>query len=97
MSEPNDPVQERSRFLPMLMATLAAGFFCVVMILITGGFFFYVVAAVLGLVLLGMFHYVVWGRSMDREAAAERQRQETLEKMKESFDKPRHPPGSFRR
>ena len=85
MSEPNDPVQERSRFLPMLMATLAAGVFCLFMILITGGFFFYVVAAVLGLVLLGMFHYVVWGRSMDQEAAAERERDEVLDKVREDL------------
>jgi len=87
MSEPNDPVQERSRFLPMLMATLAAGVFCLFMILITGGFFFYVVAAVLGLILLGMFHYAVWGRAMDQEAAAERQRQEMLDKAKDTLDK----------
>ena len=53
MSEPNDPVTSRSTFLPMMMASLAAGFFCLVMILITGGFFFYVLAAGVGLVLLG--------------------------------------------
>jgi hypothetical protein len=96
MSEPNDPVSPRSTFLPLLMASLAAGFFCVVMILITGGFFFYVLAAGVGLVLLGMFHYVTWGRSMDEEVAAERRRQDLLDRASEAAAE-RDRPWTYRR
>jgi high-affinity Fe2+/Pb2+ permease len=85
MSEPNDPVERRATFLPMLMAVIAAGFFCVVMIFVTGGFFFYVVGIGLLFVLLGLFHYLLWGRAMDQEATAERQRLEALEKAQENL------------
>jgi len=85
MSEPIDPVEKQATFLPTMLAVIAGGFFCIVMVLITGGFFFYIVAAILGMVLLGMFHYMVWGRAMDQEVAAERKHLEELDEVKEKF------------
>ena len=84
MSEPNDPVERRSSVLPLVMGGAVAAFVCVLLIFLTGGFFAYVAGIGLLFVLLGMFHYLLWGRSMDQEATAERQRQEAREQAQEN-------------
>jgi hypothetical protein len=84
MSE-QDPVQRRESFLPMMLATFVAGFFCLVMIILTGGFFFYLCGVVVGMVLLGMLHYILWGRAMEQQVESHREEYELLEKAKEKF------------
>jgi hypothetical protein len=83
MSEPHDPVQRRSTFMPMMLGVLAALFILVVLIFLTGGLFFYVCASVGGLVLLGLIHYVTWGKAMSEEVAGEREEIELLERARE--------------
>jgi hypothetical protein len=83
MSEQDDPVQSRATFLPVVLGTLVVIFICVALILLTGGLVFYVGCTVGLLVLLGLIHYVVWGKSMSDEVAAERQEMQMLERARE--------------
>ena len=83
MSEPNDPVESRATFLPLLLGSLGMGLFFLVLILITGGFFFYVGLSVGGLVLLGLFHYALWGKSLSEKVAGEREEMDLLERAEE--------------
>jgi hypothetical protein len=83
MSEPHDPVPHRATMLSLLLGGLGAGFFLLVLVMLTGGFFFYVGLAVGGLVLLGLFHYAVWGKAMSEQVAGEREEMELLERAEE--------------
>jgi hypothetical protein len=83
MSEQDDPVQSRSTFLPVVLGTLVVTFICGALILLTGGLVFYVGCSVGLLVLLGLIHYVVWGKSMSDEVAGERAEMQMLERARE--------------
>ncbi len=94
MSEPHDPAPRRPTFVPLLLGVLGACFLFVVLIFLTGGLFFYVGLSVGGLVLLGMVHYVVWGKALSDEVAGEREEMELLERAREDR---KGPDRTFRR
>jgi high-affinity Fe2+/Pb2+ permease len=83
VSEPHDPVPQRPTFVPLLLGVLGAGFLFVLLIFLTGGWFFYVGGSISGLVLLGLVHYVVWGRALSEQVAGEREEMELLERARE--------------
>ena|ERR1043165_5247215 len=71
--EPSRPSRARENMLAVFLCVLVGGMFLFFLYLITLG----IVGNVLGiaglLVLVGMFHYVVWGRSFSEDVAAERE------------------------
>jgi hypothetical protein len=75
--------QRRQNTMVFSLATMAAILFAGAMIFLTGGFFFYVVAGLAGIVLLGTFHYVTWGRALEEEVAGEREELEMLDRVRE--------------
>jgi len=95
MSEP-ESVERRGASLSILIATMVVGFFSLVMIILTGGMFFYFSGVGVGLILLGMLHYVVWGRAMEQQTAQHREEYELLQKAKEKFTD-RGPDWTYRR
>jgi hypothetical protein len=53
------------------------------LIYLTGGFFGYLLLVVGGMVVLGMIHWVLWGRALTEEVAAERAQQLLEEEERE--------------
>jgi hypothetical protein len=47
-----------------------------VLILISGGFFLWVVLFGGGILMLGLFHYVLWGRAFSQATAGEREEEQ---------------------
>jgi hypothetical protein len=77
----NGPQRGRESFLALLLATLTGGGFLLFLILVSGGFFFYVLCAALAVTGLATLHYYLWGRSLTREVAGEREEQQLHEEM----------------
>jgi hypothetical protein len=72
-----DPEQEhRSSVLTYLLAGLVLMFCILVLVILTGGLFLYVVAVGGGIVLVGAFHYFLWGKMLSDEVAVEREEAE---------------------
>src|SRR4051812_6776121 len=96
---PHDPTPRRQGFLTILLVSGATVFFLFVLILITGGFFLYVVSAVLGMVLLGLFHYLVWGMALEREVAGESEEEQLRQRAAElaAAEDWNYPPGRSER
>jgi hypothetical protein len=72
----NQPQQNRQAFLSIFLTALAVLFFMVVLIFLTGGFFLYVLEFSGAVVLLGLLHYVLWGRAFSQEVAGEREEEQ---------------------
>src|SRR5262245_18524013 len=70
----------RETVLPLVLTAMFGGAFLVFLILVSGGFFFYVVSAVLVIAVFGWLHWVLWGQSLTREVARERQEEERKER-----------------
>jgi hypothetical protein len=80
MDRPDSPSSRgRESFVALMLATLAGGGFLLFLILVSGGFFFYVLCTQVGVFSLASFHYLLWGRTMEREVAFEREAQEEEE------------------
>ena len=63
--------QQRHAFLSVFLTILALGFSALVLILISGGLFLWVVLFAGGILLLGLFHYVLWGKLFSDAVAGE--------------------------
>ena len=60
--------------LPILLLPVAALVLGVpLLIYLTGGFFGYLLGVVAGLALLGLIHWLIWGRSFTEEVEGERE------------------------
>jgi hypothetical protein len=83
MRELSDPAQRPATFPSVLLALLVGALLLATVILavVTGWLIFLPVA----IVLFVLFHYFLWGRAMNQEAAAERQHLEALDQAKESL------------
>jgi Na+-transporting methylmalonyl-CoA/oxaloacetate decarboxylase gamma subunit len=77
--EPQPPPSQRENMLAVALCTLVGGMFLFFLYLITLG----IVGNVLGIgvliIAVGILHYVVWGRSMVAQVAAEREALERQE------------------
>jgi hypothetical protein len=95
MSSDQGPSESRQNFLALFLATIGGGFFLFVLILLTGGLFLYVLLVVGLMALLGLFHYVAWGKMMSEEVAGERE--EELLRQRAQGDDPVAHRGKHRR
>jgi fatty acid desaturase len=68
--------QHRHAFLSIFLTVLALGAALLILILISGGFFLWVVLFGGGIVMLGMLHYLLWGRAFSNETAGEREEEQ---------------------
>ncbi len=75
--------QHRHAFLSLFLTILALGFSLLVLILISGGFFLYVVLFGGGILMLGLFHYVLWGRAFSDSVAGEREEEQLRQRAAE--------------
>lgn len=75
--------QHRHAFLSLFLTILALGFSLLVLILISGGFFLYVVLFGGGILMLGLFHYVLWGRAFSDAVAGEREEEQLRQRAAE--------------
>lgn len=68
--------QHRHAFLSVFLTIVVLVLALLFLIFISGGFFLYVVLFGGGIVLLGMFHYLLWGRTFSQEVAGEREEEQ---------------------
>jgi fatty acid desaturase len=68
--------QHRHAFLSVFLTILGLGLALLVLILISGGFFLWVVLFGGGILLLGLFHYVLWGKLFSDAVAGEREEEQ---------------------
>jgi hypothetical protein len=82
MQPTTDPQRQgRETALTLILTTLFGGGFLAFMIFVSGGFFFYVALAVLLIGLVGTLHYYLWGQSLMREVAGEREEEERRQRL----------------
>jgi predicted tellurium resistance membrane protein TerC len=72
--------QNRATFLGLVLTFLFGGFLFLFLVVVTGGFFLYVLGAVVGITMVGYLHYLLWGHSLMRETAGEREEEEARER-----------------
>ena len=72
----NDPYrQQRENFLSVFLAGLAALSFLAVLVLISS-IFLYVLMVAAAMFLVGMIHYLLWGKVLSDEVAGEREEEQ---------------------
>jgi hypothetical protein len=82
MQPPADPQSKRREtVLTLALTGLFGGGFLAFLIFVSGGFFFYVLVAVAVVGLIGTLHYYVWGQSLMREVAGEREEEERRQRQ----------------
>jgi uncharacterized protein (DUF58 family) len=94
----NPEGRQRGTCLPLMLAWVFANFSALVLVVATGGWVGYVIGVVLAIFLFGTIHYLLWGRSLLRQTAAEREEEE-MRKRIEDMDKepPEHGSNGFTR
>ncbi len=75
--------QHRHAFLSLFLTILALGFSVLVLVLISGGLFLWVVLFGGGILMLGLFHYVLWGRAFSDSVAGEREEEQLRQRAAE--------------
>jgi hypothetical protein len=96
MEPPADPQRKgRETILTVALTGLFGGGFLLFLILVSGGFFFYVCLAVLAIGLVGTLHYYLWGQSLMREVAGEREEEELRRLEEEDFTRDKIRPRRF--
>ncbi len=73
------PRSGRDTLLAFALIGLLGGIFFLFLNLVSFGIFFYVLAAVVGMTMLGFFHYVVWGYDLSQDVAEEAQRERQVQ------------------
>jgi hypothetical protein len=94
----HDISRRRQTFVSLVLALVGLVFFSAVLIFLTAGFFTYGGTVVLGVLLLGCFHWVLWGRTLSRQVAGEREEEQLRrralgEPLEEEHPTPAEPPG----
>jgi fatty acid desaturase len=85
--------QQRHALLTVFLTVLALLFFGLVLIVIGNGLVEAVVLIGGGMFLLGMFHYVLWGRALSQETAGEREEEQLRQRAAEvEAEEDWHPP-----
>ena len=72
----HDISRRRQTFVSLVLALLGLVFFSALLIFLTAGFLTYGAGIVLGMVALGGFHWLLWGRALSREVAGEREEEQ---------------------
>lgn len=82
MSATDHPQPRSAPFLSFFLTFLTVGGILLFLILVSGGFFLYVLYAAGGLFLVGMWHYLLWGYSLDRQTKTERDEERAREEQR---------------
>jgi hypothetical protein len=83
---PSDAGQNRrATFLSVLFGLVGAATAVAILFALCGGLTAYVLAVVAGTATLGYVHYFLWGRSLNREVAGEREELGELEHFNENL------------
>jgi hypothetical protein len=93
-SEPQPPPRSRDNMLAISLAILVGGIALFYLYLITLGIIGNLLALAGLMILVGALHYLLWGRSLSAEVAAEREALKRQEEL-ESRPKPKTPPGAI--
>jgi threonine/homoserine/homoserine lactone efflux protein len=95
MDEHDTYRRRRETFLSVFLAAVVLIGLLFVFTILTGGFLIYVLAAVLGLVVVGGMHYLLWGQAYTERTAGEREELEAQERAAADeegfFDETRRP------
>lgn len=75
--------QQRHAMLTVFLTVLALIFFGLVLIVISNGLIFAVALLGGGMFLLGVFHYVLWGRAFSEQTAGEREEEQLRQRAAE--------------
>lgn len=75
--------QQRHALLTVFLTVLASIFFGLVLIVISNGLIFAVLLLGGGMVVLGMFHYLLWGRAFTNATAGEREEEQLRQRAAE--------------
>ena len=81
----------RSTFVAVVLTLFFGGGIVIFLIFITGGFILDVLLIVGGVVALGLLHYFLWGRGLERSVAGEREELE-LQREAEDWEDPSRAP-----
>ncbi|MBL9124150.1 MAG: hypothetical protein JNG90_10995 [Planctomycetaceae bacterium] len=77
---PELPAEKRGSLLPIMLAVILAMAVTTALLFLTLGMFAYVIAAGLILFLVAGFHYLVWGRWLERVILAQVEEEERVER-----------------
>jgi hypothetical protein len=75
------PPEQRGTYLGIFLTGLLAAAALVALFAACGGLTVGMAAVVAGVILLGLVHYLVWGRSLSNEVAGEREEEATRDLM----------------
>ena len=75
--------QQRHAMLTVFLTVLAVMFIGLVLIVISNGLILAVALLGGGMFLLGMFHYVLWGRALSEQTAGEREEEQLRQRAAE--------------
>lgn len=76
--------QQRHALLTVFLTVLASIFFGLVLIVISNGLILSVALLGGGMFLLGVFHYVLWGRAFSEQTAGEREEEQLRQRAAET-------------
>src|SRR5262245_60205240 len=80
--ETNQIRKKRDTFMSITLGVVLFGILFFFLNLVSLGLLFQVSAAIVGMVIIGYGHYLLWGHSMSQEVAGERE----MEKLKEEME-----------
>jgi hypothetical protein len=87
----SEPRRRHESFLALFLTLFFGAGFFLFLVLVTGGFFLYVLLAIVGIGVAGYVHYIVWGSSLTREVAGEREQEEARERWESANPTTREP------
>lgn len=83
--------RRRATFLAVVLTLFFGGGIVIFLIFITGGFILDVLFIIGGLAALGLVHYFLWGRGLERSVAGEREELELQREAEKEEDAARPP------
>lgn len=88
-SESQSKRKRRETIITFTLFAMMIAIFVVFLNLVSFGLFFHVIAIVLGIMVIGFFHYALWGYGLSEEVT--RERQAWLKEQQVELEKQEHP------
>ena len=85
MSDTRQPTKGRAMFLPLMLGSIVVIFSLLFLTLITGGFFLYLVLVIGAMYLIGLMHYLLWGRAYESQTEGDREEAHVLDRAREEI------------
>ncbi len=79
--EPKPPPKGRDTLLTIVLVVLLGCSFAFFLDMVSLGYFRFVIVTVVGITLIGFFHYLLWGYALSREVAGEREEEELKNRL----------------